>query len=357
MKFTIEQRVELFKKYYQKQNPRPLFGFFCTSEYPLQRYKSAAKLPEGKELTPEDFDPADYAKDSHELFDIHEQCGGDFIWSASAFWGIPWVEAALGCPIYADHSTGSAYAKKPAYEPKAKNIPAFDPNAPWLKKMDQFLKTLADSSAGKWPIATTRMRGIADLLSTIYGGDTFIMAMLEDPESVTAICEKLTDYWLRFARFQLERIPPYHGGIGSFYYNMWAPPGTVWHQEDAAALLSPDLYDRFIKPCDEKIAAELENCIIHQHPAGFMPIDRLVKMDMTAIELHVDQGGKRARELNKYHIEILENCPLLIWGHLTDDDFQYIFNELPQQGLAIMAAIDQPEQAAPLWDKYMKKFL
>ena len=38
---------------------------------------------------------------------------------------------------------------------------------------------------------------------------------------------------------QIERIPDFHGGVGSFYYNAWAPKGTIWHQEDAAALLSP----------------------------------------------------------------------------------------------------------------------
>ena len=43
-----------------------------------------------------------------------EEAGGDFIWAASSFWGIPWIEAALGCDIFASHETGSIHAETPA---------------------------------------------------------------------------------------------------------------------------------------------------------------------------------------------------------------------------------------------------
>ncbi len=356
MKFTIEQRVENFKKYYVRENERPLFGFYIRSEYPLQRYGAAKEIPERNELTPEDFPVEGYVKDSKDLFEEHEACGGDFIWSASAFWGIPWVEAALGCPIIADHSTGSIHTEKPENISLPEDIPEFDENSPWLVKMDEFLKALAEGSNGKWPLATTRMRGIADLLSTFYGGDSFVFKMMEAADEVHEVCEKFTDFWLKMAKFQLERIPDFHGGVGSFYYNMWAPAGTVWHQEDASALLSPGLYDQFIKPYDEKIAKELDNCIMHLHPSGFMPIEQLVEMEMTAIELHVDEGGKPARELNEHHKKIMAKKPLLIWGHLSEDDMDYIFSELPAEGLAVMTTVENPVDAVKYWEKYMSKY-
>ncbi len=92
---SIKERVNNFGKYYSRKNERPLLGFYVESEYPLHRYNAAKKLPEAQPLKPKDFNAEDYLDDCDRLFEEHEACGGDFIWSASAFWGIPWLEAGL----------------------------------------------------------------------------------------------------------------------------------------------------------------------------------------------------------------------------------------------------------------------
>lgn len=351
---SIEERVERFRRYYDRRNERKLLGFFVGSDYPLHRWNACRSLPEHRPLEPEDFEVEPYLDDCDRLFDLHEGCGGDFIWSASAFWGVPWLEAALGCPIKADHRTGSVYAEPPLDFHGPDDIPAFDANGRWMRKTVEFLEKMNRRSAGRWPIGTTRMRGISDLLSAIYGGSEFIMAMLDRPEEVKQSCEKLTDLWINYGRLQLEHIPRFHGGIGSFYYNMWAPPGTVWHQEDAAALLSPQLYDEFIRESDERIVAAFDGCIMHQHPTKFVPTDFYVKMDFTALELHVDRGGPSAQELHATHLEILKHKPLLIWGDLSAADLDWIFTRLPDAGVAVMAVVDGTESAAEMWKSYMK---
>ena len=106
---SVQERVKNFQKFYQKKNERPLLGFFTGSEYPLFRYDAAKKLPENQPLRPEDFNVDKYLDDCDRLFDEHETCGGDFIWSASAFWCIFWLEAALGCNHIANHSTRSIH--------------------------------------------------------------------------------------------------------------------------------------------------------------------------------------------------------------------------------------------------------
>ena len=112
-KKPVEQRVKLFKEYYSMENKQPLLGFFHGSEYPIHRYPASQTLPEGKALIPTDFTVEPYLKDCENLFSLHEQCGGDFIWSGTSFWGIPWLEAALGCEIIGDQKTGSLHANPP----------------------------------------------------------------------------------------------------------------------------------------------------------------------------------------------------------------------------------------------------
>jgi len=344
--YSMEDRVENFKLYYKRLNKRPLIGFFVGSEYPLFRYESSRSLPVDRPLLPEDFNVDGYIEDSNRLFDINEECGGDFIWSASAFWGIPWLEAAIGCPIYANHSTGSIHSELKDNFTDADSIPDFDENSPWIVKLEEFLNKLSLSSRGKWPISVTRMRGISDLLSTLYGGENFIFAMMEKPDEVKEVCQKLTEYWIDFGKFQLERIPLFHGGIGSFYYNMWAPEGTIWHQEDAAALLSPKLYNEFIRPCDERIVKSFPGCIIHQHSKGYVPTEAYINMGMTALEMHIDEGGPSAEELYETHMKILKKKPLLIWGKMTNKDIEWIFKKLPYSGLAVQIVVSGREEAA-----------
>ena len=347
----IADRVALFQAFLRRENTRPLFGFFKGSEYPLFRYPFSRSLPEGRALQPSDFDVDAFVADSVRLFLDHEACGGDFIYSASAFWGIPWLEAMLGCPLFANHTTGSIYCEPPpGFLPDG--LPGFSPDNPWSRLMDRMLRALAAASGGRFPLATTRMRGVADLLSALYGGDAFVLALFDRPQEVAHIAEQATDLFIDCARFQLERIPLFHGGMGSFYYHAWMPAGTVWHQEDAAALLSPDLYAQAIEPCDRRIVRAFPHVVMHQHSTGFVPTGKYLDMGMRALELHIDSGGPSAQGLYDRHLAILRERPLIIWGDIPPADLDWLFSKLPTQGLAIITVVDAPAQASALWSTY-----
>lgn len=349
--FPVEERVARLRDFYRRKNDRPLLGFFVGSDYPLRRYRASSSLPIDRPLRSEDFPIAPYLDDYDRLFELHEACGGDLIWSASAFWGIPWLEAALGCPIFANHSTGSIHAERPPHFRGANSIPEFDPQSPWMRLAVDFLNRMAERSRGRWPIGTTRMRGISDLLSALYGGTEFILAMLERTDEVKEVCRKLTDFWVAFGKLQLDRIPLFHGGVGSFYYNLWAPAETIWHQEDAAALLSPALYDEFIREHDDRIARAFDGCIMHQHPTKFVPTDFYLKMPFLALELHIDEGGPSAQALHAAHMKILAQKPLIIWGNVSDQDLEWIFREVPPAGLAVIAVVPSPDRAGQIWHR------
>jgi hypothetical protein len=353
-KKSIPERVEHFKSYYAGKNSRPLFGFFYGSEYPVHRYRSGKLIPVQKFLTPGDFKVESYLDDFDDLFEKHEECGGDFIWSSSIYWGIPWVEATLGCPILlSNYESGSIHAEKMPGFKGAGDIPTFSMDNEWVKLAVEFLEKTTQRSNGRYPMATTRMRGISDLLSLLYGTENLIVAMMLEPDAVMRTAEKLTDFWIEFGKMQIERIPEFHGGIGSFYYNTWAPRGTIWHQEDAAALLSPELFERFIKPWDDKIVAAFEGCIMHQHSSGYFPYEYYVNMDFTALELHIDSGGPTAEALEGVYKKIMEKKPMIIWGDIPVSDLDWIFSKLPPEGLAIITVVNDAGQAEKLWKRYI----
>ncbi|MCX6985001.1 MAG: hypothetical protein NT118_09680 [Lentisphaerae bacterium] len=348
----VEERVELFKSFLRRDNTRPLLGFFRGSEYPLFRYPFSNSLPEKSPLRPEDFNVKAFVDDCETLFIGHEECGGDFIFSASAFWGIPWLEAALGCPIFADHLTGSIYSEPPPdFKPNA--LPEFSTSNPWMLLMAEMLEALSKKSAGRFPLATTRMRGVSDLLSALYGGDGFVFAMIEKPDEIKRVSGQLTDFFIQCGKMQLSLIPDFHGGTGSFYYHIWMPKGSVWHQEDATALLSPALYEEFIEPCDRRIVKSFDHVVMHQHSTGFVPTEKYIDMGMSVLELHIDTGGPSAEALYERHLAILKRKPLLIWGDIPEKDLDWLFTRLPAKGLALITVVKNPEQAEKHWRKYV----
>jgi hypothetical protein len=349
---SIEDRVAMFRSFYRKENERPLLGFFLGSEFPVTRYPSMSRLPEHRPLKPEDFPVEEFLADSESLFQTHELCGGDFIWSGSAYWGIPWLEAALGCTIYVNHATGSIYSEPPVFSNGKISARRFDPGDLWVGLMETMLKGLEEKSAGRWPIGTTRMRGISDLLSALYGGTELVVAMMEEPDSVHSVCDDITDLWLKMARFQIDRIPAFHDGIGSFYYNAWAPRQTVWSQEDATALLSPGLFSEFIETRLRKVVDAVPGCIMHQHSTGFTPTESYLNMGFVALELHIDEGGPPAEELFDRHQSILATKPLIIWGDIPERDMKWLFSKLPNQGLAVITVVENPEHAKSIWEKF-----
>ena len=352
---SVERRIENFKLYYQMKNRRPLLGFTIGGEYPLHRYKAAKKLPENKQLKPDDFGIDLFLKDFDYQFLEHERCGGDFIWGSSAFWGVPWLEASLGCPIYANHMSGTIFSKVPDNFHGADSIPKFNKNSPWIKKTKKFLIKIAKHNNGRWPLGTTRMRGISDLLSALYGNAEFIFRMLDNPVEIEGVCDKLTEFWIEYGKFQLKYIPLFHGGVGSFNYKFWSPPDTIWHQEDATALLSPKLYNTFIRPCDKRIVQAFSNCIIHLHSVGYVPTEAYINMDVLALEMHIDESLEEISSLYNTFIEILKYKPLLIWckEKEVEKELDWIFTNLPYEGLAIMVTVSNVEMAHQLYDKYI----
>jgi hypothetical protein len=351
-KLSIEERVQGFKNFFAMSNSDgPLVGFFRETYYPLKRYRAESFLPAG-ELTPGDIAVEPFLPEYERLFQIHDETAGDFIWSAAAFWGLPWMEALAGCTVIADHTTGSSRSEKPTAFVGAEDIPAFDDDDPWVRKAVEFLQRLQPYSRGRFPLATTLMRGISDLLAALLGNPEFLFSLMDRPREMKRVVEKLTDLWIAFAGSQLDVIPEFHGGTGSFYYATWLPGRGVWLQEDASALMSPQLFGEFVAPAVNRIAASFDTTVIHLHPSAYIPVEYLVQTPLDAIELHIDFGGPRAEELFPYYRRILDHKPLIIWGDLTPDDIDFIARKLDRRALALLPVVKSRQQAEQIWARF-----
>lgn len=355
MSLPLDERLARLAAWFERRNDRPLIGFTLGSYYPLHRYRNGCRrLPEGP-VQPEDIVIADYLDDTERLYRLHEEAGGDLIWSSAPFFGMPWVEAALGCGVVADHGTGSTRSTQPGWFADNPVVREFSPDDPWVRKMLEFIPALTELSAERYPVGVTLMRGVSDLLSALYGGEGFVLRMIDAPEEVRRVAADLARFWIAFGRCLLDGLPLFHGGTGSMMYSLWCPGKTIWFQEDAAALLSPALYNEFIYPADRAIAEAFEHTVIHLHPTRFIPTQQLIASDVDVIELHIDRDGPRAEALEKHYAAILEQKPLLVWGDVTAADLEFLLTRLPHRGLAVNVVVNDAGEAHGIWEKALRR--
>lgn len=349
MRIPLPERLDRLEAWFNARNDRPVFGFTLGSYYPLRRYPQGTKNLKGV-IGPEAINVEEFLEDTDRLYELHEAAGGDFVFSAAPFFGVPWVESALGCGVEADHTTGSMRSIPPPGFAGKGSVPEFSDRNPWVAKMLEFIPALASRGRGRYPVGNTLMRGVSDLLSALYGGEKFIYRMCDEPEEVRAVIGRLTEFWIAFGRCLLDRLPLFHGGTGSFMYGLWSPGKLIWLQEDAAALLSPAMYEESILPADRAIASAFERTIIHLHPTRFIPVKCLAETALSAIELHIDHDGPRAEKLWEHYKQIMARKPLYVWGDVTEADLEFLFSHLPHAGLAVNVIVEMPEQAHALWE-------
>ena len=98
--------VALLEAYYERRNTRPVVGFYVGEYFPLRQYRAATGLPQGA-FGVDDVACLDWRPDYERLFALHDACPGDLLYTATAFVGVPWMEAALGCPVVVRSSSSS----------------------------------------------------------------------------------------------------------------------------------------------------------------------------------------------------------------------------------------------------------
>ncbi|MFO7698075.1 MAG: uroporphyrinogen decarboxylase family protein [Anaerolineae bacterium] len=337
------------RAYYRRENTVPLIGFFVGEYFPLRQHRAAAALPQGL-FTATDVAIEPYLTDHERLAALQAACPGNIPYSATVFTGIPWMEAALGCPVVADHETGSCRSLPAVGAGAWPVIPPFSPDNPWVDLCLRMTRSLAAQAGGRTPLGTTLMRGVCDVLGALLGLERLVFEMVDHPERVHALAAQVAEYWIAFAQAQLEAMPLFQGGTGSLY-GLWAPGRAVTLQEDNAALLSPRLYQEFIFPHDAAIAAAFDTSVFHLHPARYIPYRPLLDSPVSVVELHIDRGGPTARELLSVYREILAARPLMVWGDISEADMDVLLHEIGPEGVAIVPVVATVEGAWRMWER------
>jgi len=342
-----EEIVQRHQAFWQRgPAERPIGSFWIGSRLPDELYTAARAIPVGR-VMPSDIHVEDFLADYDRLHELHESVADDAFWAASPFFGIPWVEAILGCPVY---YSGDTFWVEPIWPewPAEISLP-LPKGREWMEKLIEFTRALVSRAEGRYAVATTLMRGPSDLAAAVRGHEAMIYDLYDHPAELQRMLGMAADVWIDVARRQLDVIQPIAGGYVSNFYRVWAPDRIVFTQEDASASFSPPLFRRFLLPQDRRISSAFPYSIMHVHSPTTWPVEQWLTLDsLSCIEINYDNNGPRLPALLPLLKSIQGVKPLVIRGELTVEEIAWIKRELSPRGLLLNIATLSVEEARTL---------
>jgi hypothetical protein len=93
------------------------------------------------------------------------------------------------------------------------------------------------------------LQGPIDVAEVVWGSEIFL-AVYDNPEMLQDMLELITETYIAFMKRWLE-IVPWDGPYSSHWG--WMLKGYPMIRNDSLMNLSPEIYERFVRPCDQRI--------------------------------------------------------------------------------------------------------
>ena len=330
-------------------------GFYMPDCYPAV----SNSLPKDRAVTPDDIRVDLFLADCERLHQLYEQVGDDYPLVGGPFIYLPWMEAIMGCPVFAEENSMWAAPAVEDWNTWHWKRPQLDSN-PWMQKLLELMEALVQHADGRYAVSHTLMRGPADMLSAMRGATRFPLDFYDCPDEIQRAAELCADVWIEVAEAQLQLIPDsatgYMGGASGL--RSWTPDKVAWLQEDAMALLSPRFYRNYILPLDRRIANEFPYAAFHLHGSALWAIDDLVSApELDVIELNYESAQCDIEGTFAGWKKIQQQKPLIMWKEFDDASFwtwlDWVSEEFSPRGLSIQVTVSNVEEGRAVQERIM----
>jgi hypothetical protein len=324
---------------------RPLAGVYL-GDYEVPDVYLAAQ--DGDLLRPEHILPERFFGRFAARCEIGERLGQDLIPPLSPLYCVPWLEAILGCPIRVGAEACWAEPLLPSGAPLELLETRW--SLAWQEAAIGFIRALAESSSGRFPVAGPFLRGPADVVAALLGTERLCFEFHDHPQQIHRLARLCAEAWVEAARLIYKHIPPYHDGYVDAGRWLYAPGPSAYSSEDATALLSARVYREFFLPYNQVIVDTFPYGYIHRHSASVQNLAALLDLRTSwAIEVTMDPNGPGLAEMLPIFQQIQEHGrPLIVFGLDDEAEVATLVSVLSPRGLCVFPQADTEEQARAL---------
>ncbi|MDP6350415.1 MAG: hypothetical protein QF719_06560 [Chloroflexota bacterium] len=173
----------------------------------------------------------------------------------------------------------------------------YDPAERWFNRAKDICQAAIDRWQGAVQVDMVDLGGTIDVISTFRPSELLLLDLYDSPDEVERLNWQIHENWLRyFAEFNQILQPANRG------YTAWTPifsPEPYYmHQCDFCYMLSPDMFERFVKPQLVAAFQTMPHAFYHldgpgqlNHLDSFLEIEELKGIQWVPGAGVADEGG------------------------------------------------------------------
>lgn len=275
--------------------------------------------------------------------------GGESIPCAGVNLGPSVVGAYVGCPLHHDDRT--AWQTSIVSEHSDWESVRFDPENSWWALTRRITEAHVEAGAGKYFVGHTDLGDATDVMSYLRTPEDLCIDLLEIPEILFAVRDRLTDLWFRLYDELHSIISAKMDGSAS-WQQIWSPGKTYTLQSDFSCMISPTMYRDFVLPEVQRMAQWLDQSIYHlDGPGAIQHLDMLLDIpSLHGIQWVPGAGAPPAREWREL-LRRVQSAGKLINIHVNAEDIESILDIISPRGLLIDTHCSSVEEARDLLER------
>ena len=307
------------------------------------RLLTAAGKVDPAKLKTSDFEAERFLPIHKEICLKAERIEDDKITMTEPLVAIPWLEAYHGCDITLE---GKFIWPQKAFAEieEVDRLIAEGPRKEWLDCYLKYMRKLSSEFTDRWAVSQPILRGIADVACALTGTQNFIYGLIDDESRSRDLISYIANNSQYFFKQHLENTPSFRGGYVMGQYFLWTPEKCLRIQDDAIAVLSPDLYQNFVLSYIEELSKITNYTLMHLHLTSAPMLDQLCAIKgIRAIEYDIDEGCESVGEYIDTFKKIQKSGKnLIIKARFKDCDIQAI-KKMDMRGLCLIPVVDSQD--------------
>jgi hypothetical protein len=345
------EKIEGYRKFWNRVPvKRPLVGFSYKSWFPLDEFSASSSWKQDSVLRPEMVQPRDFLNDQERLLKEGEDINDDILRGASPSQAIFWGCGTLGSEMHIMPGNIVAADRSLSWEEVTDISLDANRGRKWFNTYIEFIDELVHRSRGRFPVSHGTLVGPLDYAVSLRGHEQTAMDLMLEPDKAFDLLLRLADFFVQITQEAWNRIPLFHGGYYDAQYQLWAPGSIVRLQEDAVAVISPDLYRKYLNQVDRRVAGHFENAFMHLHATSMFILDQLLEIEeIRCFEINNDVGGPPIKEMVPY-FQMVQKAkrPLLIRGSFSEDELKLLMDSLDTAGLYLYIMVADSDEISRL---------
>lgn len=257
--------------------------------------------------------------------------------------------AYLGCPLHHDERTGwqTPIVRDASDWEKIE----FDPENRWWTLTKQLTEALVEAGAGKFFVGHTDIGDPGDAMSYLRSPEELCIDLIEIPETLYAVRDRLLNLWYRLYDELREIIQRKMTG-SSCWMGAWSPGKYYTLQSDFSCMISAQTYKGFILPEIVSQAKWLDHTIYHlDGPGAIQHLDMLLEIpELGGIQWVPGAGALPPKDWPDL-LKRVQSAGKLLWLDAAKDDIEPILEFLSPKGIMFNTWCASEEEARDLLKK------